>query len=442
MKLEIRKKLDPVLRQPTKKVDDFGFEFQKTVDDMIETMRKSNGIGLAAPQVGIPESFFICEFEGDKEGQLAGFPLTVLCNPEIKGQSKNQKNMVEGCLSFPGMELLIKRPEKITIAGQDRYGKDIEFEASSLYARVMQHELDHLNSTLFIDHLQKISIIFVGTGTLGLKSLELLAKDQQYDVKAVITANVEASGRKKHLIKNPVLELATTLKLPVIKTDNINDKEIIGRINKLNPELGIMADFGQIVGTEVLDIPQYGIINIHPSILPRHRGSTPIPQTILDGDKITGVTLLLTSSKMDAGGIISQISVELTGSETSSILKEYLGEIASSLLLNSIPYYLAGDLDPLPQNETKATYTKMLKKEDGLVDYKTPAHIVERKIRAFDQWPKVYTVVDNKRIQLSAAHFSENGDLVIDRVKPEGKKEMSYQEYLRGYKKEIRFENN
>lgn len=439
MKLKIRKKLDPVLRQPNEDAAVFDFKLQKLIDDMVETMREKNGIGLAAPQVGVSKKLLICEFEGDKESNIPSFPLTVLCNPKIESTSKTEKNMVEGCLSFPGLELLVKRPTEIKVSGKDRYGKDIEIEASGLYARVLQHEIDHLNSTLFIDHLQKIDIIFIGTGTLGLKSLELLAKDQQYNIKAVITSEFTASGRKKELAKNPILELAKKINLPTIKTKNINDEKIIAKIRDLKPDLGIMADFGQIISREILDFPKHGIINIHPSILPKHRGSSPIQQTILDGDKHAGVTLMLTIPKMDAGGIISQISVELTGSETNSILKEYLGELASSLLLNSIPYYLAGDLKPLPQDESKASYTKIFKKEDGFVDLNTPAVTVERKIRAYDIWPKVYTIVKNKRIQLLASHISENGELVIDRVKPEGKKEMTYEEYLRGYKTRLTF---
>lgn len=440
MILKIRKANDPILRQPTEKVVDFGHEFQFFIDNMIETMRKNNGIGLAAPQLGISKKIFICEFTGDEKDELKGFPLTIICNPEITFSSKEKQNMVEGCLSFPGMELLIKRPKKITIKGQDRYGKNIEIEAKDIYAKVLQHENDHLNCTLFIDHLQEIPTLFIGTGTLGVNTLELLAKDKQYKIVAVITGEDKKISRRNEIEKaNPISEVAKKYQLPIIKTNNINQEEIIEKIKALKPKIGIMADFGQIICKEILDIPKFGIINIHPSLLPKHRGPAPIVQTILDGDEVTGISLIIASPKMDAGPILSHITVKLSQSETTSIIKDFLAETAATLVLDSIPYYLAGDLKPEAQDENLATYTKMTKAEDGLIDENTPAIVVDRKIRAFDAWPRAYSLIDGKRIQLLEAHFEENNKFLIDRVKPEGKTEMSYEEYLRGYKKELTY---
>ena len=440
MIIKIRKHSDPILREPAEQVVDFGHEFQFLIDNMTETMRKDNGIGLAAPQLGISKKVFICEFAGDEEGGLQGFPLTIICNPEIVFASTEKRNMVEGCLSFPGMELLIKRPKKVTVKGQDRHGKNIEIEADNIYARVLQHENDHLNCTLFIDHLQESRVVFIGTGTLGVKTLELLAKDKQYKIVAVVTGEDKKVTRRNETKKpNPILETAKKYKLPVIQTENINQKEIVEKIKSLKPKLGIMADFGQIVSKEILEIPKFGIINIHPSLLPKHRGPAPIIQTILSGDETTGVSLIIASSRMDAGPVLSQITVELSRAETATILKDFLGATAATLMLDSIPYYLAGDLKPDPQDENLATYTKMMKSEDGFVDKNTPAVEVDRKIRAFDSWPKTYAIVGGKRIQLLASHFEENGTFLIDRVKPEGKNEMSYEEYLRGHRKELTF---
>ena len=440
MLLKIRKTIDPILRESTEPVVNFDHEFQFLVDNMIETMRKNNGVGLAAPQVGISKKVLICEFEGDKESDLPSFPLTVICNPKITFVSKNKRNMVEGCLSFPGLELLIKRPEKVIIEGQDRYGKNIKIDAKDLQSRVLQHETDHLNSTLLIDRIMETKIIFIGTGTLGTKSLELLASDPQYKIVAVITGETKKiMSRGKTTKINPVMDLAKKLNLPIIQTSKINDDKVISRIKALKPKLGIMADFGQIVSEEILNIPKHGIINIHPSLLPKHRGPSPIQQTILDGEEKTGVSLILTSTKMDTGKIITQTVVELTRGETTTTLKKYLGEVSATLLLNSIPYYLAGDFKPIPQNDEYATYTKIFTSKNGYVDENTEAVEVERKIRAFDSWPKVYTIIDEKRLQLLSSHFEENGEFAIDRVKPEGKKEMSYEEYIRGHKKRLTF---
>lgn len=443
MILKIRKFTDGILRQPTEPIVDFDHDLQFLIENMIETMRKNKGIGLAAPQVGFSKSVFVCEFEGDETAGLKEFPLTVMCNPKIVEYSERQKNMVEGCLSFPGVELLVRRPESIVIKGQDRYGKEIEVKADGLYARVMQHEFDHLHSTLQIDKIKETRVLFIGTGTLGVKSLELLAADVQYKIVAVVTGSLgKAQTRNKDDLKNPILETAKLLKLPVIETENINDPKVIELLREKKPELGVMADFGQIIKKEILEIPKYGIINIHPSLLPKHRGPSPIQQTILDGDTKGGVSLILTSPKMDAGGVISQCTVPLTHAETSTILKDYYGEIGADLLLNSLPYYLADDLKPIEQKEENVTYTKMIDKNDGFVDENTDPVTVERKVRAFDKWPKVYTIVKGKRIQITASHFDKNNEFVIDRVKPEGKNEMNYSDFINGYKTEIKFKES
>ena len=434
---KIIKNNNPILRESTEKVDKFDFELEQVVDDMIESMRKANGVGLAAPQIGVSKRILVCEFEGDKESNLKPFPLTILCNPKVSKFSKNKINMVEGCLSFPGLEVLIKRPKNVTITGQDRYGKKVEYVATGLFSRVLQHEIDHLNSTLLIDHVRETPIVFIGTGTLGAHTLEALAIDMQYKIKLVITGDSSATSRLEKV--NSIEEIAKKHKLPILKTADINSEAVINSIKKAKPKLGIMADFGQIIGATILSLPKYGIINIHPSLLPLHRGASPVQDTILEGDQITGVTLIITTSKMDAGPVLSQATVRLSGSETSSILKDYLGKLGANLLLNSIPYYLAGDLTPIPQDEKPATFSHKFSKDDGFVTEETPVVELDRKIRAFDFWPKVYTSKNGKRIQITAGHFDENGKFIIDRVKPEGKNEINYSDFVNGYRTTLTF---
>ncbi len=442
MILKIKKGKDQSLRAPTEEIVRFDFELEKLIDDMVATMRKANGVGLAAPQVGVSKKLIVLEFEGDEEAGLKPFPLTILCNPKITYLSKAKRNMVEGCLSFPGMEILVKRPSEAIVEGYDRYGKKIQIKADQLYSRVLQHEIDHLNSTLLIDHIQETPVFFIGTGSLGEESLKALITDPQYKVKLVITGRVSSVSRDKTKNINNIEQLAKAAQIPVITTEKINSPEVIEKIKSTKAKLGIMADFGQIIGNEILSYPSFGVINIHPSLLPRHRGPSPIQQIILDGDTITGVTLILTVNKMDAGPIISQVSVKLSGTETSSILKEYLGRLAANLLLNSLPYYLAGDLKPLEQNDEKATYTHLFNKNDGEVTSETSELEAERKVRAFDSWPKVYTKLKSgKTIQITASHFNEDGGLVIDRVKPEGKKEIPYQDFINGYRTTLTFKH-
>lgn len=446
MKLKVYKGSDRVLREPAEKVEVFDMELQTLIDNMIETMRASDGIGLAAPQVGISKKVLVCEFqleEGeenkeDEEGYKT-FPLTVLCNPKVKELSRDECKMVEGCLSFPGLELVVKRPKKITVSGQDRYGKDIEISAEDLYGRVLQHEIDHLNSTLFVDHIKEMSVVFFATGDFGLHALESLHRDPQYKVMAVVTGSAMKISRGKSRDENNIKHLAKKYGIPVIEVKSLKDDGTIKAIKKLKPDLGVVTDFGFIIPKEIIGIPGHGIINIHPSILPKYRGSTPIQSAILAGDKSIGVSLIKIDEGVDSGPIIAQTKIRLSGSENYQILFDYLSEVGASLLLSALPYYITGDLKPKKQNDNRATYAKILKKEDGEVTLETSGIEVDRKIRALYPWPGTYINVKNMRLLLTAAHLDKEKNLVIDRVKPAGKNEMSYEDFKNGYQQELTF---
>ncbi|MEI8143443.1 MAG: peptide deformylase [Candidatus Berkelbacteria bacterium] len=439
MKIEIKKENDLILRKPTDLVVDFGFEHQQLVENMIETMRDAKGIGLAAPQVGVSKKIFVCEFEEDPDLEYKGFPLTVVCNPKIIKSSQKTINMVEGCLSFPGREILVRRPKSVEIVGQDRYGNPISIKAKDLFSRVIQHEYDHLQSTLMIDHIKETKIVFIGSGTLGTYALQYLASDPQYKVVKVVTGKLNTTGRSKDKVFNPIAKLAKELKLPILETEDINDEKNVQLLKNTKAKLAVMADFGQFLKSPVLNLFEKGIINIHPSLLPKHRGPSPVVQTILDGDKITGVTLILTVAKLDAGPIISQSKVKLSGAETASILKDFLAKMGAELLLACLPYYLAGELPPYGQSEGKATYSRLFDKKDGEITAETPAIEIERMVRAFDHWPSVFIFQDGIRIRITGCHLDTSGNLIVDRVQREGKKEMAYEEYLRGHNPKLTF---
>jgi len=442
MELKIYKSNEPILRVPAEEVENFDMELQGLIDNMIDTMRQNAGIGISAPQVGVSKKILVVEYEGDKkeEKDENAFPLTVICNPKIKRLSKNQCKMVEGCLSFPGLEIIIKRPKELELIGKDRYGKEISINADKLLARVVQHEIDHLNSTLMVDHLEKMSVVFFGSGSFGLKSLELLSKDPQYEIVAVVTGKGGvAKARGKEFETNAIRNLAKKKKLPLLEISSLKDEKIQEKIKKLKPDLGIVCDFGFIIPKKVIDIPTNGIVNIHPSLLPEFRGPTPIQSTILSGVKKTGVTIMLINEKVDDGPILSQAKVKLRQTENYQILHDHLAKLGAALLLNTIPYYLTGELKPVPQNFKKATYTNMIDKNDGEVKLSDKAEIVERKIRAYSNWPKVYLLHNGKRIQITAAHMDKENNLVIDRVKPEGKSEMNYEDFKNGYHLDLTF---
>ncbi|OQB06426.1 MAG: Methionyl-tRNA formyltransferase [bacterium ADurb.Bin212] len=449
MKRDIITDPNPILREPAQPVESFDMELQCTVDDMIDTMRNGNGIGLAAPQIGVSKQIIVCELdEGEEQSKIKKdspyqpFPLTVICNPQITMASKSKRKMVEGCLSFPGFEIVVSRPKEVTLKGKDRYGSDIEIRADKLFARVLQHEFDHLNSTLLIDHLKQIDVVLFAGGDFALKTLEFLHTDRQYNIKAVVTTKQTSKTRGLEVDNNNVKKLAKKFGLKVIEIETLKTTETQDTLKKINADLGVVVDFGLIIPNTITELFQYKIINIHPSILPKYRGSSPIQSTILNGDKYAGITIMLINEKMDAGPILAQYKVKLKGRETYPILKEYLAELGASLLLDTIPYYITGEVKPRPQRESRAIYCNTINKSDGEVTEQTDPVMVDRMIRAYQPWPGVYTIRGDLRVQIVSAHLDKDKHLILETVKPAGKKEMSYQDFINGYRQELTFGEN
>lgn len=214
-------------------------------------------------------------------------------------------------------------------------------------------------------------------------------------------------------------------------------------MKKLRPDLAIVAAFGMIFTKEILDIPKYGFLNIHASLLPKWRGASPIQSAILAGDRETGITIMLINEKMDEGPILSQreFPTSLPADATHQALQagnlqflklaEKLSEIGAQLLIETVPKWINGEIKLQEQDHSKATYTKKIIKEDGLIDWNESPEIIERKIRAFTPWPGTYTFSNGKRLIVTQGELKNNA-LKILRVKPEGKKEMSFSDYLKG----------
>jgi len=442
MKYEIIKNPNPILRRPTDEVVAFDMELQNFIDGMVATMREYKGIGLAAPQIGESKKIIACEFVPDEGSEEEAVPLTIICNPEIKQSSAEQCKMVEGCLSFPGLEIIVERPKEVTVKGKDRYGNDIEIKADNMFARVLQHENDHLNATLMVDHIKELNLVFFGTGDFGALALESLLNDPGYKIKAVVTGEKILHSRGKKSDLNNIKRIAEENHLKVFLSKKLrNENDIIQKIKDLKPDLGIVVDFGQIIPKEVFDIPVHGTLNIHPSLLPEFRGSSPIQSFLLSGKKVTGVSIIKINEGVDSGPIVSQVEVKVTESANFKILYDYLSELAANLLLDSLPYYILGHLKPEEQKEAEATYTKTFKKEDGEVTEKDSANTVLQKIKAFYPWPGVFIEKKGLKIQITAAHFEKNGEFVVDRVKPAGKSEMNYSDFVNGYKIELTFQS-
>ncbi len=276
----------------------------------------------------------------------------------------------------------------------------------------------------------KLKTVFLGTPEFGIKPLQALIKES-YQIVAVITAPDKPVGRKMILTSPPVKILAEKYNLPVFQPKDKD--ELLEIIKILKPDLAIVAAFGMIFTKEVLEIPKYGFLNIHPSLLPRWRGASPIQSAILAGDEKTGITIMLLNGGLDEGPILAQQELQppIINYQLPK-LQEELSKLGSELLVETIPKWINSEIKPQPQDNSKATYCQKIAKEDGLIDLnKESPEIIDRKVRAFTPWPGTYILIDNKRLIITQTEF-ENNTLEIRRVKPEGKKEMSFNDYLKG----------
>lgn len=214
--------------------------------------------------------------------------------------------------------------------------------------------------------------------------------------------------------------LASEHKIPVFDPDKLGD--ITRELADLKPALGVLVAYGQMVPEEILRIFPRGIVNIHPSLLPKYRGSTPIEQTLLDGAEQTGVSLMQLAQKMDAGPVFDQKTLSLVGNETKTSLALSLQQLGAEILLKNIDAILAGSAQAKPQEDDQATYCKLLTKADGQIDFAASSATIERQIRALNPWPGVYFDLDGQRIMILAAKLGQAKDLQPGQLFRNGKR--------------------
>jgi len=294
------------------------------------------------------------------------------------------------------------------------------------------------------------TLVFMGSPDFALTTLKALA--QQYEVVGVVTQPDRASGRGRELKPPPVKLLARELGIPVMQPEKLRQPEAMEQLRIWNPELIVVAAFGQILKKDVLDLPRFGCINVHASLLPRWRGAAPINAAILHGDEETGVTIMKMDEGLDTGPMLAQRSIPLTQDDTAGSVFETLSHLGTDLLIETLPDYLSGKIQPVPQPEAGATYAPMLKKEEGRLDFTRPAEELERRVRAFNPWPGAFMDFDGMLLKVHRARV-EAGDaavgqrlvyqdqpavgaggglLVLDEVQPAGKKPMSGKSFLAG----------
>lgn len=298
-----------------------------------------------------------------------------------------------------------------------------------------------------------MNIVYMGTPDFAVPALEKLAA--QYQVSCVVTQPDAVRDRGKKIKMTPVKEKALELGMTVLQPDKIKKNDGFFReIRSLEPDLIVVAAYGQILPKEILDLPRLGCINIHGSLLPRFRGAAPIQRAILEGDEETGITIMYMEEGLDTGAMLAKRSTPIQR-KNGARLHDELAVMGAELLMETIPKLEAGTLEPIPQDHARSTYAPMISKKDGEIDFtKEPAEI-ERLIRAFDPWPGAFTSYKGKLLKIWEADVSaaENsappgtvlavseqgieiaagkGTLVARMIQLPGKKRVAVADYLKG----------
>lgn len=261
-------------------------------------------------------------------------------------------------------------------------------------------------------------LIFMGTPQFAVPALEALAAAREpgrlapevMEIVAVVTRPDKPTGRGRGVIFSPVKKRALALGLPVWQPGPLRRPEHMEELRRLAPDVIVVAAFGQILRREVLELPHFGCLNVHASLLPRHRGASPIAGALLAGDQKTGVTIMLMDEGLDTGAILTWSAMPIAPDDTAGTLTEKLSFVGAEALLRALPRWFAGKLIPQPQDETRATLTRLLTKEDGIIDWRQPAEMLARQMRAFHPWPGTATTWHGKTLKLLRATELEDDD--------------------------------
>ncbi|GAB4533125.1 MAG: methionyl-tRNA formyltransferase [Anaerolineales bacterium] len=297
-----------------------------------------------------------------------------------------------------------------------------------------------------------MNIVFMGSPEFALPTLQALA--DHFTLVGVVTQPDRPAGRGRKLAPPPVKTLALELGLPVIQPRRLKEPEAMAQLAAWQPDVIVVAAFGQILRKDVLDLPPHGCLNVHASLLPRWRGAAPIHAAILHGDSQTGVTIMQMDPGLDTGPILSQRATPISAHDTAGSLSERLSRMGADLLIETIPSYLSGALRPQAQDDALATYAPKLEKTAGEMDFTQPLDALERQVRAMHPWPGAYLLWEGNRLMVHRAtpkgiphplpqgtrliHEGQpavaaaDGLLLLEEVQPAGKRPMSGHDFLNG----------
>lgn len=298
-------------------------------------------------------------------------------------------------------------------------------------------------------------IVFFGTPSFAVPSLKALIKGPD-QVVGVVTQPDREKGRGRKVIFSPIKELTLQYGLNLFQPEKLKEEKFQNEIRKLEPDLIIVVAFGQILPPSLLNLPKYGAVNVHASLLPKYRGAAPIAWAILNGEEVTGVTTMKMDEGLDTGDILLQEEVFIGERETTESLQNRLADIGGQLLVKTLVKMKTGEIQPVPQDHSKATYAPSLKKGDGTIDWKKSALEIDRQVRAFHPWPGTFTKWNNHLLRIYQGEVRqrkstgrggtvvwvgldsievETGEnsYIIKEVQLEGKRRMSTREFLSGH---------
>lgn len=305
-----------------------------------------------------------------------------------------------------------------------------------------------------------IRIVYMGTPDFAVEPLEAIIK-AGYEVAAVVTQPDKQKGRGKEVKMTPVKECALRHGIPVFQPVKIKEPEAVAELEKYQADLFVVAAFGQLLSEEILNMPEYGCINIHASLLPAYRGAAPIQWAVLNGEKESGVTIMQMDKGLDTGDMLLKRSVELSPKETGDSLHDKLMHLGAELIVEALSKLEKGELVPEKQKDELSSYAKKLTKAMGQIDWSKDAVSLERWIRGLNSWPSAYTFFGGKTLKIWEAQVTEEngaqkaepgqvvsvsresftvacgqGELQILSLQLEGKKRVSTREFLLGYQVE------
>jgi methionyl-tRNA formyltransferase len=298
-------------------------------------------------------------------------------------------------------------------------------------------------------------IVFFGTSPFAVPTLERLIASRHH-VCGVVTQPDRPRGRGQQVVETPVKAAALAHGLPVIQPENLRDPSVRQTIANWRPDLGVVAAYGNLIPEELRNVPRFGMINVHASLLPKYRGAAPVHRAVIDGERETGVTIIQVAKALDAGDILARATRPIGPEETSDVVEADLAKMGAELLVSVVDQIEAGDVTPERQDEMLSSYAPRLTKAEGLIDWTLPAVFIHNRVRGLHPWPHAYTYLDDTRLIVlrtrvedrpttappgtivevspDAIHVAtgHGGRLAILEVQPEGRRPMTVREFLAG----------